>query len=37
MAETCECGNETSCCMNIGEFLDYLKTGYFPDKESAPT
>jgi len=26
MAETCECGNEPSCSVKCGEFLDQLQT-----------
>ena len=35
MVGTCECGNETSGSIKCGEFLDWLKTGYFM-KDSAP-
>jgi hypothetical protein len=27
VADTCECGNEPSCSMKCGEFLNWLKTG----------
>ena len=27
MADTCECGNETSGSIKCGEFLDKLRTG----------
>jgi len=30
---TCECGNETSGSIKFGEFLDWLKTGYFLKKD----
>ena len=36
VAGTCECGNEPSSSMKCGAFLDYLKTGYFLKKDSAP-
>ena len=36
MAGTCECGNEPLGSLECGEFLDDLRTGYRPKKDSAP-
>ena len=36
VAGTCECGNEPSGLIKCGEFLDQLKAGQLPKKESAP-
>ena len=35
MAGTCGCGNEPSGFIECGEFLDWLRTGYFLKKDCA--
>ena len=34
MAGTCKCGNEHLGSMKFGEFLNWLKTGLLPKKDS---
>ena len=34
LAGTCECGNEPSCSIKYGEFLDKLRTGELLKKNS---
>jgi hypothetical protein len=34
MAGSCKRGNEHSCYIKCGEFLDYLRTGYILEKGS---
>jgi hypothetical protein len=36
VAGTCECGNEPSGSIKLGEFLYYLKTGYLLKNYAAP-
>ena len=36
MAGACEYGNEPSGSIKCGEFLDWMRTGYFLKKDSAP-
>ena len=36
MAGNCECDNEASGSLKCVEFLDYLRTGKFLKKDSAP-
>jgi hypothetical protein len=36
VAGTCECGNEPSSSLKCGEFLDSMRTGWLPKKDSAP-
>ena len=36
MAGTCECSDEPSGFIQCGVLLDYMRTGYFPKKDSAP-
>ena len=36
MVGTCDCGNEPSCTIKCGEFLDSLKTYQLIKKDSVP-
>jgi len=36
VAGFCECGNELSSFINLGEFLDFLRTGYLLKKDLSP-